>query len=812
MTYLAYNVVLAVVAAIGLPYYVIRARLRGQPWSSLPQRFGLLPRSFHQTGSQSIWLHAVSVGEVLSCEHLVRVLKQRFPSAPLFVSTGTVTGQQLAREKLSEVVDGIFYAPLDLPFAVRRVVARLTPRVAIIAETEIWPNLFRQVKRSGAGLMMVNARISDRSFPSYRRFRFLFSRVLRNVDGILAQSEVDAQRLTAIGAPRDRVKIGGNLKYDFDPTAIHLPGELRGFLERTRPHPIIVAGSTREDEEQPLIAAFQTLTSRRDRALLVLAPRHPRRFGEVADLLGRLGVKYQRRSELRAGATALSKGPAVLLLDTLGELSSLYPLADLVFVGGSLNGWGGHNVLEPALSGRPVVVGPAMQNFRAITQELLAAGGLVQVDGPDQLTATFERLLDDPQWAAKIGARGLQVARTQRGATNRAVETADHLYGRAAPRDTPSVAARVALGLPAVVWETAARGRIALYQRGLLRKRRLRACTVCVGNLTVGGVGKTPMVAWLAERLHGQGYRVGILTRGYGRSSDRAVSVVAPGSKPPLSETGDEVQLLLRRLERLGIEAPIAIGADRYRAGTELEGRYAVEVLIMDDGFQHLQLSRDVNLLLVDVTRPFAGGYMMPLGRLREPVSAAARADVIVLTRTDAGRQYQAFEDDLGRLNPGAPVLHARHTVVTAVEAATGRAVPAAELANKRLLGVCGLGNPSSFQRSLRELGAASLSFLSFPDHHRYTLRDIARIAKAARQQQAEVLVTTEKDLMNFSEADVGIKGGGTSVDLPFFWLEIETEVADADELLRKIESKVAMRREEAAKEAPVDGELRLAG
>ena len=792
---------LALVAVVGLPYYLLRARLKGQPWSSLPQRFGRLPRSFHQTGSQSIWLHAVSVGEVLSCTQLVRALKRRFPSSPVFVSTGTATGRRLADEKLSDLVDGIFYAPLDLPFAVRSVIARLKPRVVIVAETEIWPNLFRQVKRSGAGLMIVNARISDQSLSSYRRFRFLFARVLRHVDAILAQSNVDAERLVAIGAPPDRVQAGGNLKFDFEPAATSLPKDLRDLLDHVAPKPILVAGSTREDEERPVVEAFRALADRRKQALLVLAPRHPQRFDEVAELLEQSGVHYRRRSELRGNGAAELELPGVLLLDSLGELSSLYPLADLVFVGGSLNGWGGHNVLEPALSGCPVVVGPTMQNFRAITEQLLAVEGLVQVEGADRLAAKFEQLLDDPETAAAISERGRQVAQSQRGATTKAIEVADRLYSQALPGDVPCVAAYALLGLPALVWRNAVRARLALYRRGWLRTRRLNTFTLCIGNLTAGGVGKTPLVAWLAQRLHERGYHVGVLTRGYGRTSNRPVTLAEPGTNPPLSETGDEVQMLLRHFERQGVEAPVAVGADRYRAGSELERRRPLDVLIMDDGFQHLQLQRDFNLLLVDVTRPFVRGDVMPLGRLRESVTGAARADAIVLTRTDTGRSYDKLENGLRQLNPNVSIRRSRHRVAGVVEVKTGREVPGGELAGGRLLGFCGLGNPDAFQRSLRELSEAGVPCLTFADHHRYVAGDVARIVEAARRHQANALVTTEKDLMNLRPL-AGDRGVDELFDVPLYWLRIECEVDEADglvaEIVGEIESRIGGRREGA--------------
>ena len=417
LAFFAYNLLLALASVVLLPYSLFRGWKRGQPWRRLPERLGWLPTLFHQTPADSIWLHAVSVGEVSSCAHLLQQLRRRFPSAPLFVSTTTATGQQMALEKLGGCVDGVFYTPLDLSFAVRRVLRRLRPRLVIVAETEIWPNLFRETKRTGAGLLLVNGRISDQSAASYRRFRFFFRHVLRCPDRILTQSATDRDRFLAAGAPRETVAIGGNLKYDFEPANAELPADLADFLARLQPKPLLLAGSTREDEEKPVVEAFRLVARPKPRALLVVAPRHPQRFDEAAQVLASSGIAYLRRSELGRALSGDLALPAALLLDSLGELASLYRAADVVFVGGSLNGWGGHNVLEPALYGRAVVVGPYMQNFRAIAETLLSQGGLVQVAAAAELGPALLRLVENPDEAARLGERARQIAEAQRGAT-----------------------------------------------------------------------------------------------------------------------------------------------------------------------------------------------------------------------------------------------------------------------------------------------------------------------------------------------------------------------------------------------------------
>jgi 3-deoxy-D-manno-octulosonic-acid transferase len=778
LTYLAYNLLAALAAIVAVPYDLIRGLRRGRPWSSLTQRLGFLPPSFQQTSADSIWLHAVSVGEVVSCEMLVRRLKEQHPGLPIFVSTGTATGQALAREKLGDITAGIFYMPLDLPFPVRRVLSTIRPRLMIVAETEIWPNLYRLVKRSGAGLLVVNGRISDRTFPSYQRFRFLFRSVLRHVDLILAQSEQDRERMVAIGAQPDRVEVGGNLKYDFEVAGTVAPEAVRLFLSEIEAGPVIVAGSTREGEELLMVEAFRGVAEQHEKALLVVAPRHPRRFDEAASALATAGLPVVRRSELDAGPRGLNL-PAVLLLDSLGELAALYSLADVVFVGGSLNGWGGHNVLEPALSGRPVVVGPTTQNFAEMVKALLAEKGLIQIGEAEELGSTLLDLLKNRKAALAIGERGRSVAEAQRGATAKALGAGMRLYGDAVPLSIPGWGSRLLLGGPAKVWGAVARRKAATSVSGGRAAGRLRSFTICVGNLTAGGEGKTPVVAWIVEQLCERGHRPAVLTRGYRRRSSKPWIVVGPKDEPSAEQIGDEAYLLWRDFRECGLDVPIGVGADRSQAGTELEKRFPVDIVVMDDGYQHFGLERDFDLLVVDASRPFGGGRILPLGRLRESVAGASRAKAILLTKTQPGVSYDGIETELRRWNRTAPILRARTRAVAAVDASTGEESALESLVGTTCVGFCGLGNPDSFWRTLDAEGIRPAERLAFRDHHRYTQADIGRIGDAARRADASVLLTTQKDFVNLRGALVDTDGEATIFDerLQLFWLRIEQEV-----------------------------------
>ena len=800
MAYFLYNLFLVLVSPLAVPYIFFRALAKGMPGNRFRERLGLLPHSFDQTSAASIWLHAVSVGEVLSCVPLVKQLREAVPAAPLFVSTTTAAGQQMAEERLSALTDGIFFVPLDLPFSVGRVLNTIKPRLVIVSETEIWPNLFRLSKRFGAGLLLVNGRISDRALPRYLRFERFFSKVLGYPDLVLAQSEQDATRFIAAGAPARKVQVGGNIKYDFEPASDELPAALAEFFEQVQPSPVIVAGSTREDEEQPLVDAFREVREQRSEALMVVAPRHPRRFEEAASVLEQSKLPFARRSELGRDGQSFSPPPALLLLDSLGELSSLYGRADVVFVGGSLNGWGGHNVLEPAHYARPVIVGPHMQNFQAITAELVEQQAIRQVTGANELAAAMNAILDNPKEAEELGLRARQAAESRAGATQRAVEEAVRLHNESIPATPRGALRSCLLWLPSLLWGAASRLRLAAYRRNYLRKRRLRAFTVCVGNITAGGTGKTPMVQWLLDGLHSRGRSLGVILRGYGRLEPEAATIIPPGTTAMPRKTGDEAQVILRHLQRTEIPAPVGIGADRYRVGRRLETSDPPEIIVLDDGFQHLALERDIDLVLIDVTNPFGGDAMIPLGRLREPLSGLARASVFVLTRTARGGDYVSIKQRLKQWNPRAAVFISYLETDAAVYATSGETAPLDALRNRRAVAFCGLGNPDPFWRSLEDLGIKLAERIRFQDHHRYSKEDVERIAAAAQQHQAHILLTTEKDLVNLSHAVDPEELAKQSLDacaaqffgaVPLVWLRPRVVVDQGDELLDWLEGQI---------------------
>jgi 3-deoxy-D-manno-octulosonic-acid transferase len=422
--YLLYSILYAIALVISSPYWLVRMLQEGKYRAGLKERLGSLPARLKHAAPphQSIWIHAVSVGEVLAISGLVNALSKQFAERDIYVSTTTLTGQNLAREKFGS--ERVFYLPLDLPFAINPFLAAIRPTMLVLAETEFWPNLLHIAKSSGCQIAVVNARISDRSFPGYMRFRLLLKRVLSDIDLFLAQTEVDHERLIAIGADAERVRVAGNLKFDVKaPAESALSRELRRVLQSNQR--ILVFGSTVDGEEELLIPCFKSVLREYPKALIILAPRHPERFDAVAELLRSAGLSFWRRSTW--GGTALGGG--VLLLDTIGELASVYSVAEITFVGGSLVPRGGHNILEPAQFAKPILVGPHYENFREIVRTFLASHAVLVVN-TEQLIATVLRLLQQPHEATQLGSRAFHVVEGGRGSTQRTLAGITELLDR----------------------------------------------------------------------------------------------------------------------------------------------------------------------------------------------------------------------------------------------------------------------------------------------------------------------------------------------------------------------------------------------
>jgi 3-deoxy-D-manno-octulosonic-acid transferase len=428
--YFLYSATLALLLTLTLPWWLLQMLRLGKYRAGLRERLGMVPARIRLGKTDPAaalpvaWIHAVSVGEVLAIAPLVDALRQQ--QYRVVVSTTTHTGQRLARGKFGD--ENVFYYPLDLALCIRPYLRALRPALVILAETEFWPNFLRLAAESGARLAVVNARISDRSLPRYLRFRGLFQKVLQPVELFLAQSEGDAERLRAIGAVPERVEVSGNLKFDVAPPVESVAVTELGEQLRSSGAPILVAGSTVEDEEEYVLRAFQMVLMEHPAASLVLAPRHKERFDEVARLLSARRIRYVRRS--RPDVAAQDLRGAVVLLDTLGELAAIYRYSNIAFVGGSLVPRGGHNILEPAFFARAILTGPHTENFRDILACFESRQAVVRCT-TQNLGITFLLLLRENSEREALGQRAQQVLVAERGATARSVARILELARRA---------------------------------------------------------------------------------------------------------------------------------------------------------------------------------------------------------------------------------------------------------------------------------------------------------------------------------------------------------------------------------------------
>lgn len=425
--YALYTGLIVLFALAVSPWLVYQAVRYRKYVGSLSQRLGYLPVSFNIDAEPSIWIHAVSVGELLTARPLIAALREKHPALRIFLSTTTMSAQQLARRNALDV-DGVFYFPFDLGFVVRRTLDLVKPKLFLTIETEIWPNLLRECRRRGVKTAIVNGRLSERSFPRYRLARAFFRHVLADIDRFCVQSEEEARRFVEIGAAPDRVTVTGSLKFDsLEPAST---GQARSrdrvlrYFRFPATRPVWVAGSTMRGEEAAVLRVFRRLKTSQPAAVLVLAPRHPERFADVVALAEGEGFRTVRRSELPIDAEPRAD---VVVLDTIGELAAVYQLGTLVFVGGSLVPTGGHNILEPAVFGRPVVFGPHMHNFAEIAAAFTANAAGVQVANEGAFEDEVLALMADPVRRARLGAAARALVDANRGAKTRTLDALDRL-------------------------------------------------------------------------------------------------------------------------------------------------------------------------------------------------------------------------------------------------------------------------------------------------------------------------------------------------------------------------------------------------
>jgi 3-deoxy-D-manno-octulosonic-acid transferase len=434
--YLLYEVFLYLVLLIALPWFVLAGVLRGKYVVNFPVRAGWFR---HRQEAHDLWIHAVSVGEAMAARPVVEEIRRQRPDTSIVFTTTTITGQAQARRLYPEAT--VTYFPFDFAFAVRRFLVHHQPRVFATMETEIWPNVTRIAKERGLRLILANGRISDRSFPRYRAFRWIVGHLLRKYDRILAREGTDRDRFLAMGAPQEIVEVSGNVKFDYEPddTPLEIAGELEALIAGRK---VVVFGSTMEGEDELLLPEIEDLLAHH-RVLVVIAPRKPERFELVAGLLATSSLRFVRRSEMfskepshapsgesavpaRPDDGALAPPPAVspqpadvILLDTFGELARIYRYATAAFIGGTLVPAGGHNPIEAAAAGVPVSFGPSMSNFREIAQLFLRNQAGAQVGSAAEAVEFAARMLEEPELQRAWGERARKTVLQNRGASQR---------------------------------------------------------------------------------------------------------------------------------------------------------------------------------------------------------------------------------------------------------------------------------------------------------------------------------------------------------------------------------------------------------
>ncbi|KPJ59333.1 MAG: hypothetical protein AMJ42_02045 [Deltaproteobacteria bacterium DG_8] len=426
--YLIYNILLFIISFLLSPFILFSVLSERKYRKGLSQKLGFLPQHLllNLSGDRPVWIHAVSVGEVMATIPLLQEIKKRYPSQKIVLSTVTVTGNYTATIKAREV-DVVIYFPFDYPFIVKRVIKKINPRLFITLETEIWPNFLRELKNNNIPSVVISGRISNHSYHKYRWSRFFFSKVLNNIDAFCMQTEVDTKRIIDIGAKADRVITVGNLKFNqcvptLSPDEV---ANLYSILNLNEGQRVFIAGSTHKGEEDIVLEVFKSLKKSYEDLVLVLAPRHPERFDEVANILSRHRLPSIKKTEINMGKRGNHHD--VILLDTIGELSKLYSIGTIIFVGGSLVSTGGHNVLEPVAYKKAVIFGPHMENFSEISRSLRASGGGLQVHNREEFLSQAKMLLQNDTVRDKLGEQAFKVIAHNQGAIKKVMEVIERI-------------------------------------------------------------------------------------------------------------------------------------------------------------------------------------------------------------------------------------------------------------------------------------------------------------------------------------------------------------------------------------------------
>lgn len=785
-----YNLAAILIVTIIIPIFVLRATRERGFIERIKQSFGFYPQETIDkvAGKNAIWVHAASVGEIVATSPLVREFRKVFPDSPILVSVVTTGGYEMAHRIIKDA-DAIIYFPLDLPFLASRVVGRIRPRVFLPVETELWPNFLKKAKQLDVPVMMVNGRISDRSVKQYKYLFGMLREMIGTVKCFAMQSSIDADYIMRLGAPRELVTVTGNTKFDQAYTSVSAE-ERAALIEElglSGASRIMIAGSTHRGEEELVLAAFKAVREKDPGVRLIIAPREVLRTMEVEHLCRKAGFTVTTRKELQKGDAA--RGEDIVILDTVGELGRVYGLGDVIYIGGSLIPHGGHNILEPAAHGKAIIVGNQMFNFKDIHALFRNRNAVVTVTNGEELTRETLRLFGDAAERARLEAETLAIINENKGASEksarilvemletyesrRSIRAQERIVGHRVratqkvanfqtyfidlvhDKEVRGISRRLIMGVFYVfslIYEQLVNLKLTMYRWGWAKKERLGCYVISLGNVTVGGTGKTPTAQHLAREISDMGYRVAILNRGYRAKWRGAVGIVSDGHtlKMDAETAGDEAFMLAKHLPNV----PVLIGAQRAVTGRYAIEHFGAEVAILDDGYQHWQLERDMDILLVDAVNVFGNGYLLPRGTLREPLSHIDRADVCLMTKVDqaAPGAIAHIWETFRSYNQDGLILESIHQPRQFVrlsdwyEDIAAGGVPVTEMEGKKVLAVSAIGNPASFEQTLADLGIEMVESMRYPDHHDYGERDMAEVLYRAETLGVEAIVITEKD------------------------------------------------------------------
>lgn len=777
-----YNIAAIIVVILIIPVFMVRAiRERGFV-ERIKQSLGFISdEELAKVAKKNcIWVHAASVGEVVAASPLIKEFRKEFPTNPILVSVVTASGYEMANRIIKDA-DSIIYFPLDLPFLAAHMVRRILPRVYLPVETELWPNFLKACRKLRIPVMMVNGRISDKSVRRYHHLHSLLDDMIGTVTKFAMQSPIDAEHIIRLGANPNLVIVTGNTKFDQTYTNVSKSEKNKilrdmGLADNDG---IFLAGSTHRGEEEPVLKAFEAIRETHKNAKLVIAPRELLRVSEVIFLCENAGFKVAKRTELSEHP---STGHDIVILDTIGELGKVYSIGDVIYVGGSLIPHGGHNILEPAAHGKAIIVGFNMFNFKETHALFTKRNAVITARNADELVESVKSLFDDPDERMRMERETLAICEENKGAARKSamllhemldqveekrlasgiIKSTDKIenfqtyffqliHSKEAHGFFESVVIAV-LYIFSIIYRALVNLKLLGFKVGAFSKKRLGMYVISLGNITVGGTGKTPTAQRLAHEIHEMGYRVVILNRGYRAKWDGDVGIVSDGIRVHLSpeEAGDEAYMLAKHLP----DVPVLIGTDRYVTGNYAIKNFGAEVAILDDGYQHWQLERDMDILLVDAVNVFGNGYMLPRGTLREPISHIDRADVCLVTKvdqaSDASRAY--IRKIVREENNHALIVESIHHPKGFIELSDWNrniksvGIDIRELEGKRVMALSAIGNPASFEQTIADLGIIVVESLRFPDHHDYLVDEIFDATSQAINLEADAIVITEKD------------------------------------------------------------------